>query len=116
MKELLSMGLFWLFILAEVFVFYMKRTFSTWSGANQTTPIVMTAVSLVCSIALLVLIVFVFIKVSPWWYGLVMLLGGFIIPAVIPIGKTGETIIAMVGIVGAPLCVVLSFLKLFAVI
>lgn len=110
------MGLFWLFILAEVFVFYMKRTFSTWKGANQTTPAIMTVVSFVCSVAILVLIVFVFLKITPWWYGLVMLIGGFIIPAVIPIGKTGETIVAMVGIVGAPLCIIFSFLKLFSVI
>lgn len=116
MKELLTMGLFWLFILAEVFVFYLQRTFSTWRGANQTMPTIMTAVSLICSIAILILIVFIFIKVRPWWYGLVMLLCGFIIPAIIPIGKTGETIVAMIGIVGAPLCVTLAFLKLFAVI
>ena len=99
-----------------MFIFYMQRTFSTWKGANQTTPVVMTIVSFVCSVAILVLIVFVFIKVKPWWYGLVMLLSGIIIPSIIPIGKNGETITAMIGIVGAPLCVVLCFLKLFAVI
>lgn len=79
-------------------------------------PRVMTIVSFICSIAILVLLVFVFIRVKPWWYGLVMIAGGFIVPALLPIGKGGETIVAMIGIVGAPLFVVLSFLKVFAVI
>lgn len=110
------MGLFWFFILAEVFTFFMQRSFSSWKGANQVIPSIMTIVSFVCMIAIVVLLIFVFIRVRPWWYGLVMLAGGFLIPAILPIGKTGETIVGIMGIVGGPLFVVLSFLKLFAVI
>ena len=116
MKELLSMGLLWFYVLAEVFVFFMKRTTSDWRGANQVMPVIMTAVWTICSIALIVLIVFVFIRIRPWWYGVVMIVAGFLISSLLPIGKTGETIVSIIGIVGAPLFVVLSFLKVFAVI
>ena len=116
MIELLSMALFWFFILAELFTFFMQRTFSSWKGENQVIPQIMTVVSFICTIALLVLIVFVFIKVRPWWYGLVMIVAGFILQVLIPLGKTGESIVATIGIVGAPLFVVLSFLKVFAII
>ena len=116
MMELFSMGLFWFFLLAEIFTFFMQRTFSTWQGANQTTPAIMTVVSFICTIALIVLLIFILIRVRPWWYGLVMLFAGFIIPTILPIGKSGETVVAMIGIVGAPLFTVLSFLKVFSVI
>lgn len=110
------MGLFWFYVLAEIFTYFMQRTFSSWKGANQVIPMIMTIVSFICTIALIVLLVFVFIRVKPWWYGVVMAIAGFIISALFPIGKTGETIVATIGIVGAPLFVALSFLKLFAVI
>lgn len=116
MKELLSMGLLWFYVLAETFVFFMKRATRDWRGANQTMPVIISTVWIICSIALFVLIVLIFIKVSPWWYGVVMLVAGFLISTFLPIGKTGETIVAILGIVGAPLFVVLSFLKVFAVI
>jgi hypothetical protein len=116
MSELLSMGLFWFFILAELFTFFMQRTTRDWRGANQVVPEIMSLVWMLCGIALLVLIVFIFIKVKPWWYGLVMLAAQFILSTCLPVGKTGEIIIAMIGIIAAPLFVILSFLKVFAVI
>lgn len=115
MIELFSMGLFWFFIFAELFTFLMQRVSGSWKGLNQIVPQIMTIVSFICFIAVLVLLVFIFIKVKPWWYGLVMFAAGFILQVLIPLRKTGETIVAMIGIVAAPLFIVLSFLKVFAV-
>ena len=116
MRELFSMGLFWFFVLADLFVFFMQRTTRDWRGLNQVVPEIMTLVWTLCATALLVLTVFVFIMIKPWWYGLVMIASGFILPSLIPPIKTVEIVIAMIGIVAAPLFVVLSFLKVFAVI
>ena len=116
MRELLSMGLFWYYIMAGLFTFFMQRTIKNWSGANQILPAIMSVISFICWIATIVLTVFIFIKVKPWWYGLVMLVVDFIVSSFFPVGKTGETILAIIGMIGGPLFIVLSFLKLFAVI
>ena len=110
------MGLFWFYILAEVFTYYMQRAYRDWRGSNQTIPDIMSMIFPLCWIALIVLLVFIFIRVKPWWYGLVMVAAEFIVSTFLPVGKTGETIIGIIGIVAAPLFIVLSFLKLFAVI
>ncbi len=115
MSDLLSMGLFWFFLLAQFFTFYMLRTSRSWGGANKVIPVIMEFIASICSIALIVLLVFIFIRISPWWYGLVMIIAGIIIPPLLPTGKIGEIYVALVGMIGAPLFVVLSFLKVFAV-
>ena len=110
------MSLFWFFILADFLVFFMQRTAKTWKGANQNIPLFISLIANICSVAIIVLLVFIFIKVKPWWYGLVMIAVGYITPLFLPPLKTVEVIVSLIGMVAAPLFVVLSFLKLFAVI
>ena len=110
------MGLFWLFVLAEIFVLSMMGTSANWRGLNQKIPAIMATVATICWAALAVLIVIVFIKVRPWWYGLVMLAIQLMVPLLMPFGKIGGAIVAAIGTVAGPIFVVLSFLKVFAVI
>jgi len=94
----------------------MQRATREWRGMNQNIPLVMTIIWEICSIALLVLLVFIFIKVRPWWYGLIMIVAGYVLPILLPPIKSLETVVAMIGLVCAPLFTVLSYLKLFAII
>ena len=116
MKELFSMGLFWFFVLAEFFIFFIQRAVRDWRGANQVIPEIMKLIFVLCQTAMIVLIIFVFIKVHPWWYGLVMIGVGYVLPMLVPPGRTLDLILGMVGMIAGPLSVVLSFLKVFAVI
>ena len=110
------MGLFWFFVLAEFFIFFIQRAVRDWRGANQVIPVIMKLIFVLCNTAMLALTVFIFIKVQPWWYGLVMIGVGYVLPMLAPPGRTVDLILGMVGMFAAPLFVVLSFLKVFAVI
>ena len=110
------MGLFWFVVLADFFIFYLQRAVRDWRGLNQTMPEIMQLIFILCQTAWVILMVFVFIRVRPWWYGLVMIAAGYIVPMLLPPNKTLELIVAVIGIVAAPAFVVLSYLKVFAVI
>ena len=74
---------------------------------------IMVILGALCRIALIVLLILIIIE-EVWWYALIMFVVGFVLGVVIPLGERAEYVVAHLGIVLAPLFVVLGFVSLYA--
>lgn len=105
----------YLYVASELMAFAAKHTMAKINPANPLVVPIMGIVSSVCTIAGFVLLILCLFFAEHWWFAPIMWAIAFVACIILPPNKI-ETILGYAGVICAPICILLAYLDLFAVI